>query len=110
MPANLATTISQDWVDISIISGTRPKRNHIAGLVIDELLTMLKAYQQQGLVPFIHQWQKFDCWHGKEVILTSTKQRITGRSLGINQQGALKLATQQGVVTINSGTASLRLA
>lgn len=88
-----------------------PQRNELAGLLIDQLLTMLITYQEQGLAPFLSQWTKLDMTRDQEVtVITSQQQEIIGVGRGIDARGRLLLERRDvGVVqAFASGEVSLR--
>jgi BirA family transcriptional regulator, biotin operon repressor / biotin---[acetyl-CoA-carboxylase] ligase len=91
---------------------TRPQRNKLTGILIDQLLTAARTYQERGLTPFLERWRELDVAYGKPVtIITPTQNKINGIARGIDERGRFLLENpQDGAITpYISGEVSLRL-
>jgi BirA family transcriptional regulator, biotin operon repressor / biotin---[acetyl-CoA-carboxylase] ligase len=109
MPTNADKEISQAWTDLAHIIKTTPPRNKIAGFLLDSILTAIKVFARDGLMPFIPGWQKLDIAYGKEVKIISATGNVSGISKGINEQGCLLVEDHVKTLhVINSGEVSLR--
>ena len=86
-----------------------PSRNYVAGAIIDELLSMLSLFDQEGFAAFRRQWQALDALRDRpaQVLLGDTVVRGTAR--GVDEHGALLLEHAGQVRTFVSGEVSLRL-
>jgi BirA family biotin operon repressor/biotin-[acetyl-CoA-carboxylase] ligase len=101
--------IEQPWTDLDQVLGPQAHdRNRLAGRVAAQLLAAVARYAQDGLSPFIGQWEARDSYLGAPVELRLGDRRIIGSHAGINEQGALRLATVAGVETFLAGEVSLR--
>ena len=111
MSKQLAPDISQPWCDIAQIIRSKPERNKIIGLLLNHVYAALIIFQDQGLKPFLAEWQKLDITYGKKITLTaSQKQIIRGISLGINDHGYLLLKdNDEQIHEFNIGEVSLRI-
>ncbi len=103
------TAIDQPWADLDEILGAQGyDRNRLAGRVAARLLGAVARYAQDGLAPFLAEWEARDPYLGAPVELHLGERRIVGRHAGITEQGALRLATTAGVQTFLAGEVSLR--
>lgn len=111
MSKQLAPDISQPWCDIAQIIKTKTQRNKIIGLLLNQVISTLVIFQDQGLKPFLQEWQQLDATYGKKITLTTPqKQIIKGIGLGINNRGYLLLKdNDQQIHEINIGEVSLRI-
>ncbi|MBU0745007.1 MAG: biotin--[acetyl-CoA-carboxylase] ligase [Gammaproteobacteria bacterium] len=102
--------ITQPWCDIAQITGLTPKRNQLAGLLLDNLLEAISTYQDQGLKPFIKKWLKLDAAYGKKVTVITNEQNITGTGMGIDDKGYFLLKDNHGKTrSFASAEVSLRI-
>lgn len=102
--------IEQPWCSVAQIINAVPKKNQLAGLLLNELLETMLKYQQHGLKPFVKKWQQLDITRGKKVVITTQKTKISGRGLGINDKGYFLLSTADNkVMQFIAGEVSLSL-
>lgn len=110
MPATAASTIDQAWTDAETMGGTaRPGRNVLLAALLNELLPLLANFGEQGFAPWRDEWLARDAFAGKPVVLHSGAQKMAGIARGVDERGALQLATATaGVQSIYGGEISLR--
>jgi BirA family biotin operon repressor/biotin-[acetyl-CoA-carboxylase] ligase len=102
--------INQSWADIWQITKKIPRRNHLAYLLLEQLLAAITTYQHHGLLPFIKKWRQQDAYCGKKVTVITAQQKLSGIGMGINDQGYFLLQDNFGkIVPLASGEISLRL-
>lgn len=87
--------------------GIKPDRNHLAGQLIQALLTLCTTYPDTGLTPYLDTWQRYDPWRGQEVIFSGPQETLQGRYVGLDDSGHL-LLDQNGTRHI-CHTGTLRL-
>ena len=110
MPQKIEEKIDQPWCDVAQITNSIPKRNKLAGLLLNHLLSALTIYQNLGLKPFIKKWQKLDATYGKKVTIITPQQKILGVGLGIDEKGYFLLKDNHNkILTFASGEISLKL-
>ncbi len=90
--------ITQDWTDLTKLTSKPISRNKLAGAVLNELLSILKRYEQVGIAPYLAEWRSYDCLQGLSAVLYVGQQTIEGVVEGINDQGLLLLKKQDGSV------------
>jgi BirA family transcriptional regulator, biotin operon repressor / biotin---[acetyl-CoA-carboxylase] ligase len=110
MPREYATQIDQPWTDISMLApGATPDRNHLAAVVIQEMMAALQIFSVQGFGAFAARWRALDIVAGRPVHLLHQQKVIKGTALGVDQDGALLMHTENGTRRFVSGDLSLRI-
>lgn len=109
MPRNAGIEIDQPWADVYSIIGARISRNWLAGLVLQDLLLALNAFEQYGLEVFRDEWTRWDLTQDKEVELRLHDRIISGRAAGVDNSGALLLVDGDTVQAYSAGEVTLRL-
>lgn len=102
-----AEAIDQDWVSLHTING-EISRNKLAADLLNNLLPLLTHYEQAGFAPLREEWEALDCFGRREVDIRMGDRVLTGRVLGVNAAGALRLQTEEGEQLVYGGEASLR--
>lgn len=108
MPAQAGEAIGQPWVDVQTILSRPVRRNPLAGLLLQHLLSALHEFENTGLPAFLREWAAWDLTKGKRVTLQLHDQTITGVALGIDADGALRLSVGGTIQTYLCGELSLR--
>lgn len=109
MPEEAARRIDQAWCDLSQLGHGTVSRNEVAAHVLGALLPALQRFDEDGLSPFRSYWQALDALYGKLVRVTDGVQQFEGESLGIDEEGALRLRCESGIErSFHGGEASLR--
>ena len=108
MPAaGVTTEIDQPWTDLhSQLPGC--SRNDLATLLLEELITQLGLFAEQGFEPFRDLWEQVDALKGQEVEGYAGRKSVRGTAIGIDERGALMLDTGTQVLSLYSGEVSLR--
>ena len=98
--------IDQAWTDVaSSVPGV--SRNQCAGALLDELVTNLAGYGQEGFAAFQGQWRSRDCLAGRQVEIAHHNQLIRGKVTGISDRGGLLLETAGTVAEYLAGEVSV---
>jgi len=107
MPVSEAETrIDQPWTDVnSQLPGC--SRNHLAVLLLEELVIHLGIFSGQGFSPFKDRWEKMDGLKGRTISIQTGNSIVQGTARGIDDRGALMLDTGDEVLSLHSGEASL---
>ncbi|MGI9283724.1 MAG: bifunctional biotin--[acetyl-CoA-carboxylase] ligase/biotin operon repressor BirA [Endozoicomonas sp.] len=100
--------IGQPAVDLFRVCGKHVSRNTVAGQLINTLTHLLDGFGQGGFRLFREQWCEYDAFRGKEVTLMASTRSVTGRCMGVDNQGGLLLETASGIHVFNGGEVSLR--
>ncbi|MDD3694746.1 MAG: biotin--[acetyl-CoA-carboxylase] ligase [Lentisphaeria bacterium] len=102
-PAELQDKVTS----LQICSGKKFNR---AKLLAAILLQLEKYYQRwlqsDSLAPFLPEWEQADIFRGKTVCVKQTRQEVCGLSLGLAEDGRLKIQLPDGSIKlISSGDA-----
>lgn len=83
--------ISQSWTSLQKITGKYIERNVLCAELIKTLREYLKKFEEEGFAAFVDEWTQADCLTDRLISLSHANQEITGKGLGVNQQGYLLL-------------------
>lgn len=104
------TEINQPWTSLRQELGTLIDRNKLLIELNHSLSYYLKTHYQHGFKALKDEWQANNLWQHKMVNLLQGNQQITGKMLGVDDTGALKLLVNNEIQYFNAGEVSLRLA
>lgn len=86
-------------------------RNVLLREMVLRLNDSLERFDSDGFSSFRQDWEAFHAHQNQPVhLLTGLGERITGNAVGVDDGGALLLATESGVQRFHSGEVSLRSA
>jgi len=105
-----ALLIDQAYTDIASALVQKVERNRFAVCLIDCLWQMLPDFQENGLAPFMKEWERADLFAGQEVRLISGQYENRGISRGIDSSGALLLEADGKIKAYHGGEISVRKA
>jgi BirA family biotin operon repressor/biotin-[acetyl-CoA-carboxylase] ligase len=74
------------------------KRNECIGLILDTLFSELPYFEEEGLNPFIKDWEEFDVLKDKNIVVFTPKMAAKGIMRGINSAGELMLEDDVGLL------------
>jgi BirA family biotin operon repressor/biotin-[acetyl-CoA-carboxylase] ligase len=83
-------------------------RNRILAALYRELCKAVLLFKTEGLASVREDYDAFDIFRGREVVLRNSSGELTGICQGISSGGALLLKTPEGIRQINAGDMSLR--
>lgn len=109
LPEHISSTISQAVTDISRLTQQTISRNKLVGFLIEDLLNMLKEYQNHGFTSFIQEWRQLDELKGRDADLILPNETLTGEILGIDENGLLLMSVGGETRSFSSGELSLRM-
>jgi BirA family biotin operon repressor/biotin-[acetyl-CoA-carboxylase] ligase len=87
-----------------------PSRNALAGALVEEVMTMLQTFTEQGFAPFIDEWTRLDTLANAPVKVISGTGTILGTARGVEVDGALLVDVNGQLRRFVSGEVSLRAA
>ncbi|WP_148611222.1 bifunctional biotin--[acetyl-CoA-carboxylase] ligase/biotin operon repressor BirA [Aeromonas sobria] len=108
MPAREGEKIDQVWSELRHIQSELVDRNQLAARMLCCLQQALVAFEQHGLSHFVEDWNRLDHFAGRPVRLLMGDQEIRGIARGIDERGALRLETEEGIKFYLGGEISLR--
>lgn len=108
MPSREGERIDQAWSELRHIQPELVDRNLLAGRVLDHLQQAMLTFEQSGFASFVADWNRLDHFAGRPVRLLMGEQEIRGVARGIDDRGALRLETAEGIKFYLGGEISLR--
>ncbi len=95
--------------DIASHSEAVPSRTAAFVELLESVTGVLARFSREGFAPFREEWLQRHAWQGRRVALSQAGQRVAeGKVLGVAEDGALILASVDGVERFHSGELSLR--
>ena len=92
-----AASITQAWTDLADIAGDQQiKRNQLVGSLLTHLLQILAEFEECGIASYLDEWRAYDCLKDKPGTLYIGERRYEGIVKGIDDQGLLLLARNDG--------------
>ena len=92
---------------LKILSGRDFSRAAVLAAILNAFEPLLDRWRVDGLEPLLPALHRRDALFGRDIALDQGGCRIAGRADGIFPDGALRLATPQGVTPIYSGEAHI---
>ncbi len=90
-------------------SAVRDDPATVIGCVAGDVVRAVERFFAEGPDESVAAWQRFDALQGAAVVVTESGRVVaSGRALGIDAQGALRLLGRDGVQIVRHGEASLR--
>lgn len=99
--------IDQPWVDLETIMGKKINRNNLTALVINALFDVLNDIPDEQN-KLLAEWQQMDILKDQQVDVMFADKTISGKALGINHDGALRLRHDGKEIVCYSGEVSIR--
>lgn len=108
MPSQQGEKIDQAWSELRHVQPELVDRNQLAACVLLHLQAAMQTFEQSGLASFVESWNRLDYFTGQPVKLLMGEQVIRGIARGIDDRGALRLETDEGIKVYLGGEISLR--
>jgi BirA family transcriptional regulator, biotin operon repressor / biotin---[acetyl-CoA-carboxylase] ligase len=97
LPEHEAYNITQQWTDLSQITGKRQlNRNALAGTLLSQLLSVIADFEENGIERFLDEWREYDCLRDKSATLFIGQHSYEGIVNGIDDNGLLLLTQPDG--------------
>ena len=95
--------IDKPATSLSILSGKILDREKLLIDILKKLEQAFKEFRNSGILPWLEKWRKMACFVGSSASIVEGKTSITGKILGIENDGSLLFETESGVRRIYSG-------
>ncbi len=95
--ANSATSLNTVMAD-------PPSRERLSEIVIEALMLTFQDYESNGFESFADQYKAFDWLMGKELVVGTPKDTVSGIAAGVADDGALLVDTASGLRKIHAGS------
>lgn len=110
LPAAQRTQIDQACLDLRQIGATHIGRNQLASALLQQIFADFVVFAEQGLAPFLAQWQDYDLLWQKPIRVSTWQQEYNAVAVGLDEQGGLLIDRDGVQQSLYSGEVSLRLA
>jgi BirA family biotin operon repressor/biotin-[acetyl-CoA-carboxylase] ligase len=84
-------------------------RNQIAALLIDELCEILSNFAEDGFAPLANEWAEADCLQEQTVNVHTDNGLVSGKALGISDDGRLRVDADGQEILLVTGDVSVRI-
>lgn len=108
MPARIAATIDQPWIDLDTLAGAPVSRNDVVAVLLTHLLPALDQFEQEGLAPFLQRYARLDVLAGRQVRVEDAGALHQGLACGLAEDGALRVSIQGAERRFHAGEVSVR--
>jgi BirA family biotin operon repressor/biotin-[acetyl-CoA-carboxylase] ligase len=112
MSVDRAAAIDQPWIDLHAICDEKQipqvSRNHLASVLINELVRILDDYDRKGFAAYSAEWQALNAHVGQQIELRNGNAICSGECVGVSDDGALLVKTALGEERFHGGEISLR--
>lgn len=108
LPAEASLPAGVDAVALDQVIATPPDRNRLLALLLAEFAALFATYATAGFAAFRGAWEQRNAHAGLPVRISGEGREIEGTCLGVDEDGALRLATGSGPQRVLSGEVSLR--
>lgn len=96
-------SINQPVTDLCTLLQSTPDKSMVVSCVVESLLNNLEEFERSGFASFQARWNALDYYLGEDIVLQIGDRRKIGKSLGVDETGALLLQTATGLEKINGG-------
>lgn len=83
-------------------------RNQLAAKITDRLVALFRIYPDKGFTMWKTRWQDAHAFTGEQVQVTSPEKIVKGIALGVDQDGAFLVQTDEEIVRFISNDVSVR--
>jgi len=111
VPDTLRERIDQTVSDLASLDMPLPERNRVLALSLKNLAAVLREFADRGFAPLRAEWESHHVFQMRPVKLSLPDgSLVAGTVMGVTDEGALRLATEQGEQIFHAGEVSLRRA
>ena len=90
------------WIDLSKIGKKLPDIHELTASIINNILSMSAYFKLNGLSDLLSQWDQYDMLKGAKLKSIEFGKSFEGEVVGISNQGALKVLTENGTKELYS--------
>ena len=109
VPETLRGRIDQAVSDLASLEMPVPERNLVLAVLLKNLAKVLREFSEHGFAPLRAEWESYHAFQMRPVKLSLPDGLlVVGTVMGVTDEGALRLATEQGEKIFHAGEVSLR--
>lgn len=98
-PPDLAGTATS----LRLVAGRRIDRPTFTAALLAAVERRYERYLAEGFAPMRQEWERIAWLRGKDIRVVSPEGEVHGRVLGVDEDGALRLATPAGIRRVLAG-------
>ncbi len=100
--------IGQPAISLNQLHEVNFTRHQLLVALVSNILQQSMLFEVDSIDHLIEQFNRFDSFRGKQVIVKTRTEEIAGVTLGLERTGWLKVQTEQGVQSFSAAEISLR--
>ncbi len=101
-------SIGQPAISLNQLPDVAFTRHQLLVKLVSNILQQCTLFEVDSIDHLIEQFNQFDSFRGKQVIVKTRTEEIMGVTLGLERTGWLKVQTEQGVQSFSAAEISLR--
>lgn len=102
---NIDVEWSRQVADLSRIADRIPPRDELAARIVDALCATFVKYEAHGFASYAQAWPEHDWLYGREVMIDTPGEEVSGVGAGVAEDGALLVDTgSEALMRITSGS------
>ena len=90
------------------MAGDPPDRNAVASAMLTALVGRIEAFDRDGAGDLAREWRDADALADRQVMVDLGDEQVTGRAVGIDEDGALRVEHEGGTMRVTAGDVSVR--
>lgn len=110
LPGNSSEVLGRPVTDVAALTGQPLDRHRLGGLLVEELVLLLRDYPSRRFAAYREEWESLDVLLGRTVEVSGLAEALRGVAVGVDDRGALLLDTAAGRIQVQAGEVSLRAA
>lgn len=100
--------VDQQWTDLAAVPVPLPSRDALVAAVINHLVGALDEFSARGFSAFHDRWAARDALAGRDIEVRLDAETVSGCALGIDGEGALRIAANGEIRRFTAGEVSVR--
>lgn len=108
LPSDASVLLGRPVTDVASHTGMPLQRNRLGGFLLEELLVLLRHYPEGGFPALRGEWLSLDALRDAQVTVSGLDHDVSGIARGVDDHGALRLETSDGLRLLHGGEVSLR--
>ncbi len=93
---------------IQMCTGVSVSHEELACRILEELEMIYEQFCKDGFSSLVDEYSSLCINLGREVRVIYREREVLGKAVAIQENGALKVQTEQGILSVSSGEASVR--
>jgi BirA family biotin operon repressor/biotin-[acetyl-CoA-carboxylase] ligase len=103
LPAQARHEIDRPVTDLNSLTENQLHAEEIVAVLLNKLLSNIAVFESRGFSSFQDEWNRLDCYVGHDIVIQNSRERIIGKSLGVDQSGAQLIQTAGGRQAVIGG-------